>query len=257
MPISSRHLLAAAAIVGSTMLCAQRPPRKGLDIPKPDDNPSLLMADESAEAAEAQTDTIVPLTEEDFREVAEELGVETAAIKAVVDIEAGPSHQGFSAPGVPLINFDLSMFRRFAQKRGVNLARYSKSHPMVFSSHKGSQPKANNRLRAAKTINPHAAVEGTFWGMFQIGGFNWKKCGCSSIEEFETRMATSEREQLELFAQFITTTGLVKHLRQKNWAAFSRGYNGPSYASRNYHTRMANAYARHKAREAKEGKEGK
>ena len=45
------------------------------------------------------------LTEEDFRIVAEELGVEVAAMKAVVVIEAGSAMRGFSAPGVPVINF--------------------------------------------------------------------------------------------------------------------------------------------------------
>ena len=64
------------------------------------------------------TDTILTLTEEDFREVALHLGVEVAAIKAVVEIEAGRTHEGFSAPGTPLINFDLTMFRRFATRRG-------------------------------------------------------------------------------------------------------------------------------------------
>ena len=59
-------------------------------------------------------------------------------------------------------------------------------------------------------------------------------------------MPRSERDQLEMFAEFITTTGLLKHLQAKNWASFARGYNGPSYARRAYHTRMASAYARHK-----------
>ncbi len=48
-----------------------------------------------------------------------------------------------------------------------------------------------------------------------------------------------------MFASFISTTGLVKHLKTKNWAAFARGYNGPGYAKRAYHTRMAQAYSRH------------
>lgn len=189
-----------------------------------------------------QTDTIRTLTEEDFAEVAESLGVEVAAIKAVVEIEAGRAHEGFASPGHPLINFDLTMFRRFAQRRGVNLSKYSKSHAVVFNSHRGSQERARRRLDAARTINPHAAIEGTFWGMFQIGGFNWKKCGCSSIEEFEERMSRSERDQLDMFAEFIKNAGLLKHLQNKNWTAFSRGYNGPSYARRGYHTRMAAAY---------------
>lgn len=191
------------------------------------------------------TDTILTLTETDFEEVAAELGVEVAAIKAVVEIEAGRTHEGFAAPGKPLINFDLSMFRRFATRRGVNLSKYSKSHSVVFASSRGSQSRAHRRLEAAKSINPHAAVEGTFWGMFQIGGFNWKKCGAESIDDFVCRMSRSERDQLEMFASFITSTGLVKHLKTKNWAAFARGYNGPGYTKRSYHTRMAQAYARH------------
>lgn len=191
------------------------------------------------------TDTILTLTETDFEEVAAELGVEVAAIKAVVEIEAGRTHEGFAAPGKPLINFDLSMFRRFATRRGVNLSKYSKSHSVVFASSRGSQSRAHRRLEAAKSINPHAAVEGTFWGMFQIGGFNWKKCGAESIDDFVCRMSRSERDQLEMFASFISSTGLVKHLKTKNWAAFARGYNGPGYTKRSYHTRMAQAYARH------------
>ncbi len=190
-------------------------------------------------------DTIITLTEQDFEEVAKKLGVEVAAIKAVVDIEAGKTHQGFVAPGKPLINFDLTMFRRFATRRGVNPSKYSKSHSIIFTSSKGSQTRAHRRLEAAKTINSNAAIEGTFWGMFQIGGFNWKKCGADNLDDFVTKMSRSERDQLDMFAEFITNAGLLKHLQKKNWAAFARGYNGPSYARRGYHTRMASAYARH------------
>ncbi|MDE6057629.1 MAG: hypothetical protein K2F93_06410, partial [Muribaculaceae bacterium] len=50
------------------------------------------------------------LTEEDFKIVAEQLGVEVAAIKAVVKIEAGPKLQGFWAPGVPVANYVQSLF---------------------------------------------------------------------------------------------------------------------------------------------------
>ena len=67
-----------------------------------------------AECENLLSDTIIKLTEEDFEEVAQRLGVEVAAIKAVVEIEAGHSHEGFASPGKPLINFDLTMFRRFA-----------------------------------------------------------------------------------------------------------------------------------------------
>lgn len=215
---------------------------------------SLPAAAPAATGQEVQADTavvvepeILRLTEQDYAEVAEELGVEVAAVKAVVEIEAGRTHQGFSAPGVPLVNFDLTMFRRFAGRHGINLSKYQRSHPQVFrSAGRGSQETVNRRLAAARTIDNTTAVEGTFWGMFQIGGFNWKKCGCESIDEFVELMSRSERDQLDLFARFITSTGLVKHLKSKNWAAFARGYNGPSYARRGYHTRMAAAYKRYR-----------
>lgn len=190
------------------------------------------------------------LTDEDYKAVANELGIEVAAIKAVVDIEAGLSHKGFAAPGQPLINFDLAMFRRFAQKRGVDLSKFRKSHSVVFAgpnarqygSHQNAQ---HARLEAARRINNEAAIEGTFWGMFQIGGFNWKKCGASSLDDFVERMSRSEREQLELFARFIESSGMTKYLKEKNWSAFALRYNGPSYRSRGYHTKLARSYAKH------------
>lgn len=194
------------------------------------------------------------LTDEDFREVAEELGVEVAAIKAVTEIEAGKTHQGFWAEGKPVINFDLTMFRRMARRNGVALGKYSRSHAVVFArpntARYGSQQAAQQaRLDAARSIHNTSAIQGTFWGMFQIGGFNWKKCGAKSIDEFVELMCRSERDQLEMFATFIRNAGLLDALRKRNWSAFARGYNGPGYASRRYHTRMASAYAKYKKAE--------
>lgn len=199
-------------------------------------------------------DKIKRLTDEDYKKVADELGIEVAAMKAVVDIEAGAGHRGFAAPGQPLINFDLTMFKRFAAKRGINLSKYRKSHSVIFSrpdtrrygSHQAAQ---HARLKSARSIDNRAAIEGTFWGMFQIGGFNWAKCGASSIDDFVKRMSTSEHEQLEMFARFLVSCDLVKYLKSHNWAAFARNYNGPSYASRGYHTKLARSYAKHKKAE--------
>ena len=39
---------------------------------------------------------------------------------------------------------------------------------------------------------------------------------------------------------------MLDALRKKDWAAFARKYNGPSYAKRGYHTRMAKEYAKYK-----------
>lgn len=192
------------------------------------------------------------LTEQDFREVAAELGVEVAAIKAVVEIEAGPSHNGFWSENKPIINFDLSVYRRRAAARKVNLSKATKSHPVIFNrpntARYGSQQAAQQaRLDAAMSLDSISAIEGTFWGMFQIGGFNWKRCGTSSHAEFLKLMSRSERDQLELFANFIRNTGLLPALKDKNWTTFARSYNGPGYAARRYHKRLASSYAKHKS----------
>lgn len=210
---------------------------------------------DSLAAAGAVPDSIVhrslTLTERDFEEAAAELGVDVAAIRAVVEIEAGVQHKGFWKEGHPLINFDLSMFRAMAKRHNINLTKYAKTHPVVFAApnrakYGGYSPAQQARLESALTIDTVAAIEGTFWGMFQIGGFNWRKCGAESAVDFAQKMARSEREQLELFIQFLRTTGLDKHLKTRNWAAFARGYNGPSYARRGYHTKLARAYAKYK-----------
>ncbi|MCM1348404.1 MAG: N-acetylmuramidase family protein [Firmicutes bacterium] len=213
--------------------------------------PSMSASADSVVTGEKRGSTeVIRLSEEDYVEVAKRLGIEVATIKAVVEIEAGATHQGFFKAGQPLINFDMSMFRKFARTKGINLAKYNKSHAVVFSRpnvkrYGSTQAGQQERLRMARTIDAATAIQGCFWGMFQIGGFNWKRCGCESIEEFVERMSVSEREQLELFANFVTNSGMLPHLKNRNWSAFARMYNGPSYASRGYHTRLANSYRKH------------
>jgi len=193
------------------------------------------------------------LTEEDYAEVAAELGVEVPAIKAVVDIETGHTHQGFWKKGKALINFDLSMYRKYAPRNGVSLAAARKKYPEIFRSpdvrkYGSKQAAQYARFDAAAEINRTAAIEGCFWGMFQIGGFNWKLCGCRSAREFYDRVNRSEREQLELFAAFCRERDLVKYIRKKDWAAFSLRYNGPGYKKRGYHRKMAEAYKKFKGK---------
>lgn len=185
------------------------------------------------------------LTDLDYKLVAYNLGVEEAAIKAIVEIETGRTHRGFNADGSPIVNFDIDVFRTMAARRKIDISDFECSHPLVFSDDDASQKVHHLRLRQAMAIDSIAAIQGTFWGMFQIGGFNWKICGASSPRDFAYRMSRTERDQLDLFAEFIRQSGLLSYLQEKNWAAFARGYNGPSYDKQNYHGRMAAAYRKY------------
>lgn len=199
-------------------------------------------------AEEPARDRYSGLTDEDFDEVAHQLQVETAAIKAVVSIEAGSAMKGFWAPGIPVINFDPTMYRKYASKVTDRQGAKGETVPAGLTGYARSEW---TQLINARKKNAQGANMGTFWGMFQIGGFNYKVCGCQSVDEFVKLMSYSEYEQLRLFAAFLTNTGYVKDLRSKSWATFARKYNGPSYARRGYHTKMANAYAKFKAQEQK------
>lgn len=182
------------------------------------------------------------LTESDFSLVAEELDVDIAAIKAVVEIEAGRSMKGFWAPGIPVINFDRSMYIKYRSRAESKEGAKDEKVPEGLT---GYALKEWTELINARKHNAQGANMGTFWGMFQIGGFNYKLCGCATVDELVKRMSLSELEQLQLFAVFITNTGMVESLREKKWDVFARKYNGPSYAQRGYHTKMAKAYAKY------------
>ena len=202
---------------------------------------SLLSINEIDSIGCDDNERYLHLTENDFKIVAEELDVEVAAIKAVVEIEAGKAMKGFWAPGIPVINFDRSMYLKY---RGKAVNKEGAKGETVPEGLTGYALKEWKELINARKTNAQGANLGTFWGMFQIGGFNYKLCGCSSVDEFVKRMAYSELEQLQLFAVFITNAGMLQSLRKKDWATFARKYNGPSYAKRGYHTKMAKAYAR-------------
>ncbi len=186
---------------------------------------------------EARGDVIVRLTDDDYIAIAEKLNIEVAAIKAVVEIETGRQNCGFMAPKKPIVYFDAKVFRRACARKGIDIAKYK-----IVSGHGVNQERAHQRLQVACEIDTVIAWESTFWGMFQIGGFNWKLCGAKDLNDFVYRMKYSERTQLELFANFLVNTGLVKYLQTKNWGAFAYRYNGPKYARRGYHTRLARAY---------------
>lgn len=199
----------------------------------------LLTINEVDSIGDDENERYLHLTENDFRIVAEELDIEVAVIKAVVEIEAGKAMRGFWAPGIPVINFDRTMYAKYRNSVPSKAGAKGEKVPEGLT---GYAKKEWTELINARKTNAMGANMGTFWGMFQIGGFNYKLCGCESVDEFVKRMAYSELEQLQLFAMFISNTGMVESLRKKDWATFSRKYNGPSYAKRGYHTKMARAY---------------
>jgi hypothetical protein len=191
------------------------------------------------------------LTDEDFARAAKALNVEEAAIRAVAEVEA--AGQGFIADGRPSILYEAHVFHAETKgtyanakdRRGVSLS----SPKWDRSLYGGTGAAQHARYEDARKLDPDAANKACSWGTFQILGQNYKACGFDDSQAFVDAMWTGgAAAHLDAFVAFIKANNLDGPLRAKNWAAFARGYNGPSYAVNKYDTKMASAYARWKAK---------
>ena len=186
------------------------------------------------------------LTEQDFCEMSQRLGVEVATLKAVVEVECS-SKGGFLSDGRPRILFEGHIFWKMLLKQGINPQELAPLHPTIIyprwerTHYRGSTGEWE-RFAEAAAISPEAAVESASWGLFQIMGFHWRTCGCGSAEEFRRRMELSEREQMELAMNFLKKTGIVKWLKTKDWCTFALRYNGQGYRTNRYDSRLEAAY---------------
>lgn len=196
----------------------------------------------SPEALLPTPDPAAPLlSEEDFRKAAEELGVEAAAVHAVAEVEGG-SRTGFDKKGRPKILFEARWFSKFT------LGKYDKKYPHLSQQTWAGAKKYYSldqwgRMYEAMTLNQEAAWKSASWGKFQVMGFNHN--GWDNVKDFVFAMFKSEAQHLQAFLAYCKDRNLVRHLKNKDWAAFAYGYNGELYAQNNYHTKMKAAYEKY------------
>ena len=178
------------------------------------------------------------LTDRDFRQAAQRIGCDVAAIRAVWEVEAGGRH--FLADG--------SVFRRFEPHH------YPRQYwPQIgFSVRKGEAPwRASLRLsnedmfQDAAVLDEDAAIDASSWGAPQImAGMNHKAAGFNSGREMVEHMAQSAAHQLGAFVQLVESWGIAGAIRAHDWRAFARRYNGSGQVER-YAALMESAYRKH------------
>lgn len=193
------------------------------------------------------------LTDADFARAAKALNVEVAAIRAVAEVEAAGA--GFLPDGRPAILYEAHIFHKETDGKYAN-AVDNQRPPAKLSTPKWDRSlygatgaNQHKRYEAARKLDPDAANKACSWGTFQILGQNHKDCGFDTSQAFVDAMWTGgAAAHLDAFVAFIKANKLDTALRNKQWAAFARGYNGPAYAQNAYDKKMANAYARWKAK---------
>jgi len=185
-----------------------------------------------------------PITRADYQAVAARLGCEWEAVAAIAQVESGPLG-GFGQDGRPIILFERHLFSRKTQ------SRFDQSNPSVSNRTAGGYPRSQAdrwaQLTEAYGLDPAAALESASYGRFQVLGQNYPNLQMANAHEYVSKLARSEKDQLEAFEGFIRANGLADELQRLDWAGFASRYNGPSYAVNQYDTRMAEAYANLKA----------
>ena len=185
------------------------------------------------------------ITEQQFNESSKFLNIEAAAIKAVAEVES--SGEGFLADGKPKILFEPHIFWKQLRAKGIDPNLFMEENPdILYPKWKpgayGPVSKQHQRLERAAKIDREAALLSASWGKFQVMGFNWKLCNCSSLDEFIKAMEESEDAHLKLFTHYIRNTHLDDELRGRDWAGFARSYNGPLYWKNKYDAKLKAAY---------------
>ena len=180
------------------------------------------------------------LTEGDYVESANRLGVTAAHIKAVMKVEANGA--GFFA-GRPVILFEPHRFSRATK------GRFDRSNPRVSypkwdaNRYPKTQDGRYDQLLEAVRLDVDAGFASASYGKPQIMGENFRACGFDSPFAFAVAMARDEARQLKAFEGFIRSAGLLPALKASNWATFAKGYNGSAYRANRYDEKLAAAFA--------------
>lgn len=187
------------------------------------------------------------LTEQDYQSVAMQEGIPVAILKAIKKVESNGS--GHLADGRPVILFEGHKFYQHLRKSDpATLVRACKERPdLCFATwtkkyYKGGAAEWD-RLDAAVKYNRDAALKSASFGAFQILGENHLQAGFPTVQGFVNAHFKSERYHLIAVCKFIKNSKILSNaIRNLDWAAFAKGYNGPGYAANAYDRKLADAY---------------
>lgn len=187
------------------------------------------------------------ITDDQIRQIAKSYGIEFAALKAVIQVEA--SGQGFLSDGKPKILFEPHIFHRLlTNKNYITIRNRAKAeNPRICYFSWGAYPygkvsEQHDRLAIASKYDRDTALESCSWGLGQVMGFHWQALGYPTLQAFVNAMYKDEAAQVDCMCRFIKVNGLIDELQRKDWTGFARGYNGAGFAKNQYDKKLAAAY---------------
>lgn len=195
------------------------------------------------------------LKEQDIIDVANELKVEVAAVKAVNEVES--SGRGYLVDGRVKILFEGHVFWQQLTERKIDPAPLAKNNENILFKNsdrkfyvggKGEYARLDQAIGILDdTRVAEAAYASASWGLFQIMGYHFKSLGYTEIMQFVGEMKESEGHQLKIFSKYVQVNKLTKYLKDKQWAEFALRYNGKGYKANKYDEKLDKAYKKYKA----------
>lgn len=182
------------------------------------------------------------LTEAQISAEATAVGLTAAHVGAVYDVES--NGRGVDpATGLPIILYEPHVFSRLTNRR------FDASHPTVSYRQWKTRPYPKtqserwDQLLDACALDPDAALQSASWGLGQVMGFNFAKCGFPDVWAFARAMGSGEGPQFGAMLDFIEQRGLLGALKRRDWRAFAAAYNGEGQVAL-YSGKLAAAYAK-------------
>lgn len=175
------------------------------------------------------------ITEEQYKKIADKMGVSVAVIKTVRDIESAGN--GFLPDGSTKILFEGHKFWSQLVKKGLDPYKLLKEeHRDVLYKNWTREfylggYKEYDRLTEAVEMSDdvrvkEAALEACSYGSFQVMGYHAKDLGFQDVFDMFFYARTGEYQSLDLFFRFCEHFNLTRHLKSGNIKAFVTGYNG-------------------------------
>jgi len=172
----------------------------------------------------------------DYPALAKRLGVEQAAVSALVYVEIqGARDQA----GRPSVLFDRQKFRDLTN------GQYDKTHPNISSPDPGGYDSIDEyrRLTEAAHLNCPAALAATKWGTFHIPGSLYRQLGYSNVDDYIKDLISSDLKELESFIELLKSRNIITYLREKNWDKVAKELHGEDGREKQYARDIASVYA--------------
>lgn len=176
--------------------------------------------------------------------LAKSLGVEVAALKALVYVEA--KHANKVPKGKIPARYERHVMYSCLKKKGIRVSGRPSDLVHRLRDRRKHTDDYPYIARAIK-INKECAHRATSWSVYQIMGYNF------SYTKWKSATAMAKAMHDDPKAKDVALVGFLKHhakgkalkaFKKKRWTKFARLYNGDNFKENRYHIKIAKAYAK-------------